>query len=158
MIISWVHKRPSVLGLATGAIVGLAAVTPASGYVSPLSAMVIGSVAAILSYYMIIFRMKIKFDESLDVFACHGVGGIWGVLATGLFAQKAINPAGANGLFFGNPGQLGIQALTALVVVVFSFVVSYIMAKIIDAMFKLRVGENEEDVGLDISQHGESAY
>lgn len=158
MLISWVHKRPSVLGLATGSIVGLAAVTPASGYVGPLSAMIIGIVAAFLSYYMIIFRMKIKFDESLDVFACHGVGGIWGVLATGLFAQKALNPAGANGLFFGNPGQFGVQALTVVVVAVFSFVLSFIMAKVIDAMFGLRVTANEENVGLDISQHGESTY
>ena len=158
MLISWIHKRPSVLGLATGSIVGLAAVTPASGYVGPLSAMIIGVVAAFLSYYMIIFRMKIKFDESLDVFACHGVGGIWGVLATGLFAQKALNPAGANGLFFGNPGQFGIQALTVVVVAVFSIVLSIIKAKVIDAMFGLRVTANEENVGLDISQHGESTY
>jgi len=158
MLISWVHKRPSVLGLATGAIVGLAAVTPASGYINPLSAMVIGSVAAILSYYVIIFRMRIKLDESLDVFACHGIGGMWGVLATGLFAEKAINPAGANGLFFGNPSQLGIQALTVVVVVAFSFLVSYILAKVVDAMFKMRVDENEEEVGLDISQHGETVY
>ncbi len=158
MIISWVHKRPSVLGLATGAIVGLAAVTPASGFISPLSAIMIGMVAAGLSYYAIILRMKINVDESLDVFACHGVGGIWGIIATGLFAQKAINPAGANGLFFGNPGQLGIQLLTAASIGTFSFVVSFILAKIIDAVFGLRVSENEEDVGLDISQHGETAY
>ncbi|MFA4967396.1 MAG: ammonia channel protein, partial [Candidatus Margulisiibacteriota bacterium] len=158
MIISWVHKRPSVLGLATGAIVGLAAVTPASGFINPLSAIVIGMVAAALSYYAIIIRMKINFDESLDVFACHGVGGMWGIIATGLFAEKAINPAGANGLFFGNPGQLGVQLLTAISIAVFSFVVSFVLAKIIDAIFGLRVSENEEDVGLDISQHGETAY
>ena len=158
MIISWVHKRPSVLGLATGAVVGLAAVTPASGFISPLSAIIIGSVAAILSYYMIIFRMQVKLDESLDVFACHGIGGIWGILATGLLAEKAINPAGANGWFFGNPEQFIIQAVTALVVVAFSFVLTYIMAKIIDAMFNMRVDENEEEVGLDLSQHGETAY
>ncbi|HTY13552.1 MAG TPA: ammonium transporter [Candidatus Omnitrophota bacterium] len=158
MIISWIHKRPSVLGLATGAVVGLVAITPASGFVSPLSAIIIGAVASIFSYYMIILRTKTGIDESLDVFACHGIGGIWGALATGLFAEKAINPAGANGLFFGNPAQFGIQAFTVAVVIVFSFIMSFVLGKIVDAIFSLRVGENEEDVGLDISQHGESAY
>ena len=158
MIISWIHKRPSVLGLATGAVVGLVAITPASGFVSPLSALAIGALASVFSYYMIIFRTKTGLDESLDVFACHGIGGIWGALATGLFAEKAINSAGANGLFFGNPAQFGIQAFTVLVVVAFSFIMSFVMGKIIDAVFSLRVSENEEDVGLDISQHGETAY
>lgn len=158
MIISWMHKRPSVLGLATGAIAGLAAVTPASGFVSPLSAMVIGIFAAIFSYYMIIFRMKTRLDESLDVFACHGVGGIWGMLAAGLFAEKAINPAGANGLFFGNPAQFGIQAFTVVVVISFSFAVSFVLGKVIDAVFSLRARSEEEEVGLDIAQHGEVAF
>ncbi len=158
MIISWSHKRPSALGFSTGAIAGLAAVTPASGFVGPLSAMLIGVVAATLSYYMIIFRMKIGFDESLDVFACHGVGGMWGILATGLFAQKALNAAGANGLFFGNPMQFKIQAMAVVVIAAFSFIVTYILAKIVDTMFSLRARENEEDVGLDIAQHGESVY
>lgn len=158
MMISWSHKRPSSLGFATGAIAGLAAITPASGFVGPLSAMLIGVIAAILSYYMIIFRMKIGFDESLDVFACHGIGGIWGVLATGLFAQKAINRAGANGLFFGNPDQFYVQLLAVAIIAIFSFTVSFLLAKIVDAMFSLRARENEEDVGLDISQHGETIY
>ncbi len=158
MMLNWIHKRPSVLGFATGAIAGLAAVTPASGFVSPFSALIIGLFAAIFSYYTIIFRMKTGFDESLDVFACHGIGGIWGTLATGLFAEKAINAAGANGLFFGNPAQLGIQAFAVLVIALFSFVGSFIIAKVIDAMFSLRVKESEEDVGLDISQHGESVF
>lgn len=158
MIINWSHKRPSVLGFSTGAIAGLAAVTPASGYISPLSALLIGVIAAALSYYMIIFRMKIGFDESLDVFACHGIGGIWGIIATGIFAQKALNPAGANGLLFGNPHLLFIQLLTVVVVAGFSFVVSYLLAKIVDTMFSLRAKDNEENVGLDIAQHGESVY
>jgi len=136
----------------------LAAVTPASGYISPLSALLVGVVAAALSYYMIIFRMKIGFDESLDVFACHGVGGIWGIIATGIFAQKALNPAGANGLLFGNPHLFFIQLLTVVVVAGFSFVVSYLLAKIVDTMFSLRAKDNEENVGLDIAQHGESVY
>lgn len=158
MILNWIHKRPSVLGFATGAIAGLAAVTPGSGFVSPISALIIGFFAAIFSYYCIVFRMRTQLDESLDVFACHGIGGTWGMLATGLFAEKAINSAGANGLFFGNPAQLGIQAFAVLVIASFSFVGSFIIAKVIDAMFSLRVKEAEEDVGLDISQHGESVF
>lgn len=158
MIISSIHKRPSVLGLATGAVVGLVAITPASGYVSPLSAIIIGCVAALISYYAILIRMKTKLDDSLDVFACHGMGGIVGALATGLFAEKAINPAGANGLFFGNPNQFMIQLITVAVVVLFTFIGSFIIAKIVDAMFSLRAKSEEEEVGLDISQHGESAY
>ncbi|MBI5700333.1 ammonium transporter [Candidatus Saganbacteria bacterium] len=158
MIISWSHKRPSALGFSTGAIAGLAAVTPASGFVSPLSALMIGVVAAIFSYYMIIFRMKIGFDESLDVFACHGIGGMWGIIATGLFAEKALNPAGANGLFFGNITQFKIQLIAVAVIAIFSFAATYILAKIVDTMFLLRAKDNEEDVGLDIAQHGESVY
>ena len=158
MIVSWIHKRPSILGVSTGAIVGLAAVTPAAGFVNPLSAMLIGSVAALISYYAILIRMKTNLDDSLDVFACHGMGGITGMLAVGLFAQKAINPAGANGLFYGNPSLLATQAFAVVVVAVFSFIISYVLAKIVDAMFSLRATENEEVVGLDISQHGESVY
>ncbi|MBI5700331.1 ammonium transporter [Candidatus Saganbacteria bacterium] len=157
-IVSWIHKRPSVLGLATGAVVGLVAITPASGFVSPLSSIVIGTVAALISYYAILIRTKSGLDDSLDVFACHGMGGMVGALLTGLFAEKAINPAGANGLFFGNPAQFGIQALTVLVVASFSFIVSFILAKIVDAIFSLRARVEEEEVGLDISQHGESAF
>jgi len=158
MIVSWVHKRPSALGLATGAVVGLVAITPASGYVSPLSAIAIGSVAAIISYYAILIRMKSNLDDSLDVFACHGMGGITGALMTGLFAEKAINAGGANGLFFGNPNQFFIQLLTVAVVALFAFVLSFIMAKVVDAVFSLRATDDEEEIGLDISQHGESAY
>ncbi|MCX5749929.1 MAG: ammonium transporter [Candidatus Saganbacteria bacterium] len=158
MIVSWVHKRPSALGLATGAVVGLVAITPASGYVSPLSSIIIGSAAAIISYYAILIRMKSNLDDSLDVFACHGMGGITGALMTGLFAEKVINPAGANGLFFGNPHQFYIQLFTVVVVAVFAFTVSFILAKVVDAVFSLRATDSEEDVGLDISQHGESAY
>jgi ammonium transporter, Amt family len=156
MTVAWIHKRPSLLGASTGAIVGLATITPASGFVNPLSAMLIGGVSAIISYYAIIWRIKFGIDESLDVFACHGMGGMVGTLSVGLFAEKAINPAGANGLFFGNPGQLGAQAIAVIVIASFSFIVSFVLAKIIDAVFSLRARENEEDVGLDISQHGET--
>ena len=158
MIVSWIHKRPSVLGVATGAVVGLVAITPASGFVSPLSAIVIGSVAAVISYYAILIRTKSNLDDSLDVFACHGMGGITGALLTGLFAEKAINPAGANGLLFGNPQQFLIQLFTVAVVAIFTFVITFVIAKVVDAVFSLRVRSDEEEVGLDISQHGEAAY
>jgi Amt family ammonium transporter len=157
MILSWTHKRPSVLGLATGAVVGLVAITPASGFVSPLSSIIIGSVAAIISYYAILIRVKTGLDDSLDVFACHGMGGITGALATGLFAEKAINAAGNNGLFFGNPGQFTVQLTAVISIAAFAFVVSFVLAKVVDAVFSLRARPEEEEVGLDISQHGETA-
>ena len=157
MILSWLHRRPSVLGAATGAVVGLVAITPASGFVDPLSAIAIGGIASVISYYMISLRMKLRIDESLDVFACHGMGGFWGALATGIFASKAVNAAGANGLLFGNPGQLWIQAVAVTVTAGFSFIVTYVLATLIDLFVGLRVSENEELVGLDISQHAESA-
>ncbi|MDI6732224.1 MAG: ammonium transporter [Candidatus Margulisbacteria bacterium] len=156
MTLSWIHRRPSVLGVATGAVVGLVAITPASGFVSPLSAIVIGGVAAIISYYMIVLRMAVRIDESLDAFACHGMGGAWGSIATGIFASKAINSAGADGLLLGNPGLIWTQTFTVLVTAAFSFVATLIIAKVIDLVIGLRVSGNEELVGLDISQHAES--
>ena len=156
MILSWLHRRPSVLGVATGAVVGLAAITPASGFVDPLSAILIGGVAAAISYYVIVLRMKVRIDESLDVFACHGIGSFWGVIATGIFASKAVNPAGANGLLFGNPGQLWVQFAGAVIVAVFAFVVTYVLATLVDLFVGLRVRTEEELVGLDISQHADS--
>lgn len=158
MIVSWIHKRPSVLGLATGSVVGLVAITPASGFVSPMSAIAIGAIAAIISYYAILIRTKSGLDDSLDVFACHGMGGITGALLTGVFADKAINAAGANGLLYGNPGLLWIQFVAVAATALFAFVVSFILAKIVDAVFSLRSRSEEEEVGLDISQHGEAAY
>ncbi|MFH1386349.1 MAG: ammonium transporter [bacterium] len=157
MVLSWIHRRPSVLGVATGAVVGLVAITPAAGFVDPLSSIAIGAIAAIISYYMIILRMKIRIDESLDAFACHGIGGFWGAIATGIFASKAVNPAGADGLLFGNPGQLWIQFQAASITALFAFVAALILAKLVDLMIGLRVTENEELVGLDISQHAEVA-
>jgi Amt family ammonium transporter len=156
MVLSWMQRRPSVLGVATGAIVGLAAVTPGAGYVSPLFAMLIGAVASLIAYYMIVLRMKLRIDESLDVFACHGMGSFWGVVALGLFADKNINPAGGNGLFFGDQHQFLVQVFAACLVAFFSFAVTYIIARVIDGLVGLRVSENEELVGLDISQHAES--
>ena len=158
LLLSWLDGRPGTLGLATGMVVGLAAVTPASGYVTPMAAMFIGAVAAPISYYTIRFRERKHLDESLDVWACHGMASTWGVLATGLFATTQVNPGGGNGLFYGNPGQFGVQLLAALVTMVFAFGVTYILAKALDASIGLRVSTMEEEVGLDVSSHGERAY
>jgi Amt family ammonium transporter len=158
MVLGWLDGRPSTLGIATGMVVGLAAVTPASGFVSPMASMVIGAVAAVLSYYAIRFRQNRNLDESMDVWACHGIASTWGMLATGLFATVELNSAGANGLFYGNPKQLGIQFLAVVVTMAFTFGVTYLVAKLLDLSIGLRVTTMEEEVGLDISAHGERAY
>lgn len=158
MFINWVFKRPSAIGMATGAVVGLVAITPAAGFVSPISAMIIGAVGAAISYSCILLRNRWEIDESLDVWACHGVGGTWGALATGIFASKAINPSGLNGAIYGNWSLLGTQFISGAVVIVFTFAVTYILAKVIDLTIGLSVSDAEEQVGLDISQHGEEAY
>ena len=158
MLLSWLDGRPSPLGIATGMVVGLAAVTPASGFVTPMTAMAIGAVAAPLSYYTMRFRERRKLDESLDVWACHGMASSWGMIATGLFATTAVNSGGANGLFFGNSGLIGVQLLAVAVTIVFSFSVTYVVAKLLDLSIGLRVTPKEEEVGLDISSHGERAY
>ncbi len=158
MLLSWQDHKPSVLGIVTGAVVGLVAITPAAGYVTPLAAIVIGGVAAPISYYAIRFRQRRGLDESLDVWACHGMGGAWGALATGLFATTAVNEAGANGLFAGNPGQLLVQLLTVAIVIVFAFGMTFLITRLLARWMGLRVSANEEEVGLDISEHGENAY
>ncbi len=158
MFLSWRDNKPSVLGIVTGAVVGLVAITPAAGFVTPLSAIAIGGLAAPISYYAIKLRQKWGLDESLDVWACHGMGGTWGALATGLFATKLVNPAGANGLLYGNPSQFFIQLLTVVIAIAFAFGVTFGLAKLLHRWLGLRVTENEEEVGLDISEHGERAY
>ncbi len=157
-MLSWYNKRPSVLGAATGGVVGLVAITPASGFVTPLAAIVIGAVAAVISYYAMLFRSKQTVDDSLDVWACHGLGGTWGAIATGIFATVAVNSAGANGLIYGNPGQLVTQIIAVGVTWIYAFVMTVILAKVVDATIGLRVRDEEESVGLDISQHAEKAY
>jgi Amt family ammonium transporter len=139
-------------------VVGLAAVTPASGFVSPMAAMVIGAVAAPICYYAIKFRQNRNLDESMDVWACHGMASTWGMIATGLFATVELNSAGGNGLFYGNPSQLWIQLLAIAVTIVFTFGVTFVVAKLLDMSIGLRVSSMEEEVGLDISGHGERAY
>jgi Amt family ammonium transporter len=158
MILGWVNRRPSVLGAATGAVVGLAAITPGAGFVQPWAGIPIGAVASVLSYYMMTWRSKAnRIDESLDVFACHGIGGIWGALATGIFAVAAVNSAGS-GLIDGNGKQVIIQLAAIAVTIVFSFCLTWLLAKLVDVTVGLRVTPDEESVGLDISQHGERAY
>jgi Amt family ammonium transporter len=158
MFLAWNDKKPSVLGIVTGAVVGLVAITPAAGFVTPLASILIGAVAAPISYYTIKFIHSRHLDESLDVFGCHGMAGVWGALATGLFATTSINAAGFDGLFYGNPNQFMIQLVATVAAAVFAFVVTFILAKILDALFGLSVAPKEEEVGLDISAHGERAY
>jgi Amt family ammonium transporter len=152
MLVSWKHRKPSALGIATGAVAGLVAITPAAGFVTPMAAIPIGIGAGIFCYYALLFRMN-RVDESLDVWAVHCIGGTWGAIATGIFAS-----IGATGLLYGNPSQLGIQVMAVGATWIYAFVVTYIIAKVIDATMGLRVEEAEEDVGLDISQHAERAY
>jgi Amt family ammonium transporter len=147
-----------VLGIITGAVVGLVAITPAAGYVTPLAAIAIGGLAAPISYYAIRLRQRRNLDESLDVWACHGMGGTWGALATGLFASKAVNSQGANGLLYGNPAQFLIQLITVIITIAFAFGMTFLVARLLARLMGLRVTANEEEVGLDISEHGEQAY
>jgi Amt family ammonium transporter len=159
MVVSWIHKRPTVLGTVTGAVVGLVAITPAAGFVPPLAGIPIGIIAAIISYYgMILFKIKRGVDDSLDVFACHGLGGMWGCLATGIFASVAVNSAGANGLVYGGGMQVVKQLVSIAAVGAYAFGVTWVLGKLIDITIGLRVGQQEETVGLDLSQHGERAY
>jgi Amt family ammonium transporter len=158
MLLSWRDHKPSVLGIITGAVVGLVAITPAAGYVTPLAAIAIGAIAAPISFYAIKLRQARHLDESLDVWACHGMGGLWGAIATGVFATKAVNAAGADGLLYGNPQQLLIQLAAAGLTVVFAFGVTFALASVLKRTTGLSVTETEEQVGLDIAEHGERAY
>ncbi len=159
-IIDWIfNKKPTMLGMATGAVGGLVAITPAAGFVSPVSAIIIGFVVSIICYFAVAYiKPRLGYDDALDVFGVHCIGGIWGALATGLFASKAVNPAGADGLFFGNPKQLLIQAITVAVTLAYSFVASFVIYKLIDVVMKVRVREKDEIIGLDLTQHHEKAY
>ena len=159
VIIEWVHRgKPTMFGAATGSVAGLATITPASGFVSPMSALIIGLAAGAVCYLALNMKGKIGYDDSLDAFGVHGVGGIVGTFATGLFAQTLINPAGSNGLLFGGHKMFNAQIIAILVTAAYSFVISVILLKIIDKVIGLRVDEESELNGLDISQHGESGY
>jgi Amt family ammonium transporter len=159
MTVGWMHKgTPSPLGAAIGAVAGLVAITPAAGFVTPTAAILIGLGAGVICYGAVQLKGVLGVDDALDVWACHGVGGVWGALATGLFATKTVNSAGADGLFYGNPGQLGTQLVAVIAVSVFSILMTFVILKLIDVTIGLRVGEAEERAGLDQSQHGELAY
>ncbi|WP_143301875.1 ammonium transporter, partial [Candidatus Entotheonella palauensis] len=155
MIVEWRHGgRPTMLGVATGAVAGLVAITPGAGFVSPVSAIVIGVVAGAICYFAVVIKVRLGYDDSLDVVGVHGVGGTWGALATGLFASAAIG--GTNGLFAGNPALMGPQILSVLGTIVYAGGLSWIILKILDATIGLRVSEEEEQMGLDLSQHNEA--
>ena len=159
MIVDWVlWGKPSATGAATGAVCGLVAITPAAGYVDPMAAIIIGLLVGIICSFAVVLLDRTRLDDTLDVFACHGMGGIFGAIATGFFAQKLINPGGADGLLYGNPKQLLIQIGAVAATAIWGFVMSIVLLKIIDKVMGLRVTPEEEEMGLDLSQHGESAY
>ena len=158
-VIEWWHRgKPTTLGAASGAVAGLATITPGAGFVSPGSAVLIGMLAGMVCYGAVLFKARLRFDDSLDVVGIHGVGGLLGTLLVGVLASKLVNPAGADGLIAGNPGQLGIQALGVLVVGVYAFVASWVLLKIVKAVMGLRLDPQAETLGLDLSEHSEAAY
>jgi Amt family ammonium transporter len=157
LFVEWKHSgKPTMLGAATGAVAGLVAITPGAGYVSPVPALIIGAVAGVVCYYAVVMKIRFGYDDSLDVVGVHGVGGTWGALATGLFASEAVG--GTNGLFFGNPAQMGPQIVSIVVTWVHAGVLTWIILKILDATVGLRVTDEDEQMGLDLSQHNEAGY
>jgi len=159
-VIEWLRTgKPTMFGVASGAVAGLVAITPAAGFVDVPSALIIGTLVSVFCYIAVsIVKPKLGYDDSLDAFGVHCVGGIWGALATGLFASKAVNPAGTDGLFFGNPKLLLIQAAAVLITIAYTAVVTFVIYKLVDVIVGVRVGEKEELMGLDITQHHERAY
>jgi Amt family ammonium transporter len=159
-LIEWWHNgSPTVLGVATGAVAGLVAITPACGFVNPMNAMFIGIIVAMVCYFAVaVIKGKLGYDDSLDAFGVHGVGGTVGTIATGLFAEKAVNAGGANGLLFGNAHQLAVQSLSLLATVAFAVIMTFIIFKIVDAIIGMRVEEKNEIIGLDLTQQSEAAY
>ncbi len=152
-------KRPTALGVISGAVAGLVAITPASGFVSPMAALAIGAIAGLVCYVMVVVvKTKFGYDDALDAFGVHGIGGMIGAFATGLWATKVLNPAGANGLFHGNAHQLLVQFVALVAAAAYSFVLSFGLLKLVDRLIGLRVSQDEERIGLDLTQHKESAY
>jgi ammonium transporter, Amt family len=159
LAMDWILRgKPTVLGAASGAVAGLVAITPAAGFVGPISAIWIGIGGGIFCSIACSLKPKLGYDDSLDVVGVHGVGGTWGALATGLFASKAINAAGNDGLFFGNPGQLWTQLVAVVFTLILAIVGTFIILSIVKAVMGLRVADEEEQMGLDLSQHNERAY
>lgn len=158
-LVEWIYKgKPTTLGLVSGAVAGLATITPAAGFVPPWAALIIGLSAGIFCYGGVVAKNKFGYDDSLDVVGIHGVGGTLGALSIGLFATQTINPAGRNGLFFGTPDLLGAQAFAVIVTWLYAFGITFILLKILDWTIGLRVSEEEENSGLDLSQHSETGY
>jgi ammonium transporter, Amt family len=151
-------RKATAIGAATGIVVGLVAITPAAGFVSPMSGIIIGAIAAFPSYYVLLYRATTRLDDSLDVLAAHGAGGIVGALLTGVFASKAWNADGGDGLLYGNARQLGVQAIAILATLVYSLVGTFVIVKCISLVTKLRTEPREEGMGMDFTQHGEEAY
>ncbi len=159
VVTEWlVRGKPTTLGAASGAVAGLVAITPAAGYVGPMSAIVIGLIAGVVCYLAVLAKPKLGYDDSLDVVGVHCVGGIVGALLTGIFASKLVNPGGADGLLFGNPSQLLIQFIAIVVTLAYSFIISFILFKILDATMGLRVSTEDEVAGLDLTVHQETGY
>lgn len=159
MTATWArHRQPSVLGAAAGAVIGLVGITPAAGFVTPMAALVIGALASLGGFTVVELFMRGRIDDALDVFGVHGVGGIIGALLTGVFATTSVNPAGFDGLLYGNPAQLAIQAIAVGVAILYAAGITLVLLKLIDLTIGLRVSRDEEEQGLDLSQHGEVAY
>ncbi len=159
MVTEWAHRgKPTALGAVSGAVAGLVAITPASGFVGPLSSLVIGALAGAVCYGAVNLKPRFGYDDSLDVVGVHAVGGTLGALLTGFFASQLVNPGGSDGLFFGNPAQVGVQALSVLVAWIYSFAVTWVLLKLLDRVMGLRASEEDESLGLDLSQHGEVGY
>ncbi len=159
-VLEWISsRRPTALGLISGAVAGLATITPAAGYVTPMGAIGIGALTGIVCYgSVVLVKSRMGYDDSLDAFGVHGVGGMLGVLLTGILATTAINPNGADGLAYGNPRQLLVQFIAVIVCAAFSFVLSFGLLKLVDRVVGLRVKPDQENIGLDLTQHRESAY
>ncbi len=160
VVAEWLHHgRPTTLGAASGAVAGLVAITPAAGFVGPMPAILIGLISGVVCYLMVsVVKAKLRYDDALDAFGIHGIGGTWGAIATGLFASTAVNPAGGDGLFYGNPEQLVNQLIAVAVTWGVAIVGTYVILKVINLFSKLRATDEEQDTGLDFTQHGEDAY
>jgi ammonium transporter, Amt family len=157
--VEWLHRgKPTTLGAASGGVAGLVAITPASGFVGPMPAIIIGLLAGAICYGAVLLKWRLGYDDSLDAVGVHGAGGITGALCTGLFASAAVNSAGTNGAFFGNPGLFVTQLVAVIATLGYSFVVSYVILRLLDATLGLRLKPDEEESGMDLSQHSESAY
>ncbi|HFC96966.1 MAG TPA: ammonium transporter [Thermosulfurimonas dismutans] len=159
MFAEWIFQgAPTTLGAASGAVAGLVAITPAAGFVPLWAAVLIGALAGVICYGAVLFKGKLGYDDALDVVGVHGVGGFWGALATGLFASKAVNAAGADGLFYGNVHQFWVQLIGASAGALFCFVLSWVLFRVVDAVIGLRVEREDEIQGLDLTQHRETGY